>query len=51
MTKNAWEYILTIMLLAQKKGTLRLSPLDHPSIVAVLKKILSTRLTIINTEA
>lgn len=39
MTKNAWKYILTIMLLARKKGILRLSPLDHPGIAAVLKKL------------
>jgi hypothetical protein len=51
MAKNAWKYILTIMLLARKKGILGLSPLDHLGIAAVLKKTLSTRLTIIKTVA
>ncbi|MFN7217448.1 hypothetical protein [Microcystis sp.] len=35
----------------RKKGILRLSPLNRPPIAAVLKKTLSTRLTIINTVA
>ncbi|REJ50695.1 MAG: hypothetical protein DWQ51_15030 [Microcystis wesenbergii TW10] len=48
---NVKSAILRMMLLARKNGTLRLSPLDRPPIAAVLKKTLSTRLTIINTVA